>query len=188
MTSEKLEALIERHVQRYAQIEILDIYKLLHQAIFGPGHPIINRKAAQEWLERQSELLQPAPDQPLLESVHPDDSVVRLHLRPYLKLNGSLKKLLDASIESSKEITGELGTIASWWGIFQNMIDTGGPFADRFDVRTAGLIGRNRANESWPASHHSPTYDSTYKPVYRVLSRSLAEKLVQDQKIDCSFE
>jgi hypothetical protein len=188
MTSEKVEALIERHVQRYAEIDILDIYKLLHQAIFGPGHPITNRKAAEEWLERQSEILQPAPDQPLLESIHPDDAVLRLHLRPYLKLNGSLKKLLDASIESSKAIIGDLETMASWWEVFQHMTDADGSFANRFDARTVRLIGRNCANESWPASHHSPAYDFAYKPVYRVLSRSIAEKLLHDQKVQFHLE
>ena len=186
MTSEKVEALIEQHVKRYEQIDILDIYKLLHQAIFGPGHPITNRKAAQEWLERQSEILQPAPDQPLLESIHPEDAVVRLHLRPYLQLNGSLKRLLDASIESSKVIVGDLETMASWWAIFQHMTDAGRPFANRFDARTMGLLGRNSARESWPASHHSPAYDFTYKPVYRVLNRSLAEKLLNEQKLNFS--
>jgi len=38
--SDKLAALITRHVQRYPEIDILDVYKLLHQAVFGPGHAI----------------------------------------------------------------------------------------------------------------------------------------------------
>lgn len=187
MTDEKVEALIQRHIQRYAQIDILDIYKLLHQAVFGPGHPITNRKAAHEWLEKQRDILQPAPDQPLLESVHPEDTVVRLHLRPYLELNGNLKKLLDSSIESSKVIVGNLETMASLWKVFQQMTGTGGSLASRFDTRTVGLVGRNSANGSWPASHHSPIYDFTYKPVYRLLNRSLAEKLLHDQKLDFSL-
>ena len=187
MTNENVEALIERHVQRYAQLDILDVYKLLHQAVFGPGHPITNRKAAEEWLERQSQILQPAPNQALLESVHPEDAVMRLHLRPYLELNGSLKRLLEASVESSKVIAGDLETMASYWEIFQHMADTGKPLANRFDARTVRLIGRSRASEYWPASHHSPAYDLTYKPVYRVLSRPLAEKLLHDQKFQISF-
>jgi hypothetical protein len=187
MTSKKVEALIQRHIERYAQIDILDIYKLLHQALFGPGHPITNRKATEEWLVRQSEILQPLSGQPLLESVHPEDAVVRLHLRPYLELNGNLKKLLETLIESSQIITGDLETMASWWKIFQRMTDDSGSLARRFDRRTVALIGRTRAEESWPASHHSPAFDFTYKPVYRVLSRPLAEKLLQDQKLNLNL-
>lgn len=184
MTSDKVEALIQRYVQRYTAIDIQDIYKLLHEAVFGPGHPITNRKAAQEWLERQSQLLEPALTQPLLESIHPDDAVVRLHLRPYLALNGSLKKLLTASVESSKLISGDGETMAAWWAIFQHMIGEGGPLANRFDARTVALIGRTRTNEKWPAEHHSAAFDAAYKPAYRVLTRTLAEKLLKDQKLN----
>src|SRR5260221_12126626 len=98
----KLVALITAHVQRYTEIDVLDVYKLLHQAVFGPGHAITNQKAAREWLERESEILQPVAAEPLLESVHPEGSIVRLHLRPYLSVNGKLNKLLDALVHSSK--------------------------------------------------------------------------------------
>jgi hypothetical protein len=61
MTDEKVAALIRIHIQRYPAIDILDIYKLLHQAVFGPGHAITAVKAAREWLERETETL--APDE-----------------------------------------------------------------------------------------------------------------------------
>src|SRR5258708_32214339 len=113
MTTEKVEALIQRHIQRYPQIDIQDIYKLLHQAVFGPGHAIAKRKSAQEWLEWQSGLVQPESTQPLLESVHPDSEVVRLHLQPYLARRGNLKRLLDSFTEASKVINGNPETVAS---------------------------------------------------------------------------
>ena len=183
MTTEKVEALIQRHIQRYPQIDIQDIYKLLHQAVFGPGHAITKRKAAQEWLEWQSGLVQLAPNQPVLESIHPEDAVVRLHLQPYLALNGNLKRLLDAFIDSSKVMNGDLDTLSDWWGVFQRMTDKGKPLADRFDARTVVLIGRTRANEHWPAMHHSPAFDAAYNPIYRILTRPLAETLLEQQKI-----
>lgn len=183
MTDDRVPALILTHVRRYAEIDLLDVYKLLHQAVFGPGHAIPNQKAAREWLERESGLHIPDASQLLVESVHPEGEIVRLHLRPYLAAKGHLGKLLDAFIQSAKLIEGNPETMAVWWAIFQEMIGKDELLHNDFDPRTAALIGRTRAAEKWPASHHSPRFDRAYQPAYRVLTRSMAEKLLQDQRI-----
>src|SRR5262249_12436793 len=115
MSDEAVAALILTHVQRYADIDILDVYKLLHQAVFGPGHAVKNVKPAREWLERESEILQPAPAHPLLENIHPDQGIVRVHLRPYLAVKGSLEKLLEGFVESSKAVHGDAKIMIAWW-------------------------------------------------------------------------
>jgi len=182
--SGKLMALIKTHVQRYPEIDILDVYKLLHQAVFGPGHAIKNHKAAREWLERETEILQPAGAEPLLESVHPDGAIVRLHLRTYLALKGKLNKLLDAFIESSKMNSGSAATMAMDWGIFEQMIVPDGELAGRFNPRTVTLTGQTRASQNWPASQHSPNFEFAYRPAYRVLTSPLAEALLRAQRFD----
>jgi hypothetical protein len=184
MTGEKVAALIDVHVQRYPELDILDVYKLLHQAVFGSGHAIAGekaRKAAREWLERESELLQPAPAGPLIEDIHPDGALVRLHLRPYLAAHGQLNGLHDAFLESSRLAMGDPATIAAWWAIFQALVE--GPLGQRFDSRAVRLEGQTRARENWPASHHSPRFQRAYKPAYRVLARPVAEELLRKQKI-----
>lgn len=182
---EKVITLIRTHVQRYNAIDIMDVYKLLHQATFGPGQVIKNQRAAREWLDRESETLATVSiPEALVENIHPEGQIVRLHLRPYLAVRGDLRKLLDGFIQSSRSVEGNPAALASWWMLFQHMSDPGELFANRFDHRTVSLIGRTRANEQWPASHHSPPYDRTYKPVYRVLTRAIAETVLQDQKIN----
>lgn len=183
MAGEKIAELIQTHTRRYPEMEILDVYKLLHQAVFGPGHAIKNQKAAREWLERESELFVPNTDDPLIENIHPDGQIVRVHLRPYIGLHGSLGKLLDAFVQSSKVINGDMETMAAWWALFQQMVNPGGQFAARFDARTVMLEGRTHERERWPASHHSPPFDRAYKPAYRVLTRQIAEDLLRDQKL-----
>src|SRR5262245_30942035 len=93
--SSKVSTLILAHMRRYPELEMLDVYKLLHQAVFGPGHAIPSQKAAREWLEREFGLLHPDKARILLESVHPTGEIVRLHLRPYLAAKGNPGKLLD---------------------------------------------------------------------------------------------
>src|SRR5260370_41699546 len=102
MADDKVQVLIRTHVHRYSEIDILDIYKLLHQAVFGPGHAIKSIKPAREWLEREAAILQPGPpDQPLVENIHPEHQIVRVHLLPYLAAGGNLGRLLDAFVQSS---------------------------------------------------------------------------------------
>jgi hypothetical protein len=183
MTGEKIAELIQIHTRRYPEMEILDVYKLLHQSVFGPGHAIKNQKAAREWLERESQLFTPNPDEPLIENIHPDGQLVRVHLRPYMGLKGNLGKLLDGFIQSSKAINGDMAAMAALWTLFQGMVNPGGQFASRFDARTVSLEGRTHERERWPASHHSPPYERTYKPTYRVLTRPIAEDLLRGQKL-----
>lgn len=180
---DKVAALIRTHLHRYKEIEIKDIYRLLHQAVFGSGHPITAVKSEREWLERESEIAVPDPKAHLLENIHPEGKLVRLHLRPYLSAKGDLKKLLDAFIASSKSIKGEVSTMEAYWRIVERMTEPDGELANRFDARTVQLIGRTRAQENWPASHHSPNIVYAYKPIYRVLTLTAAQELLSKQKI-----
>lgn len=184
MGDEAVAALIHTHVNRYPAMDILDVYKLLHQAVFGPGHTITNRRATREWLERESDLLIPSYDEALLENIHPQGQIVRAHLRPYLAARGNLEKLLDGYIRSAEAVQGNSAIMAAWWDIFQHMVEEPGALASRFPARTIALVGRTRASENWPASHHSPAYDQTYKPAYRVLTLPVAEALLEAQRID----
>jgi hypothetical protein len=179
----KVAALIETHVQRYPEIDILDVYKLLHHAVFGPGHAIKNAKAVQEVLEVECGLLTPDAAASLVENVHPYSKFVRLHLRPYLAARGDVSALLKAFVQSANAVTGDSATMAAWWAIFEAMIAPGGALVGRFDARVAALERRTHASEQWPASHHSPRFERVYHPAYRVLAYPIAESLLGKQKI-----
>jgi hypothetical protein len=186
MNNPNLAQLITTHLERYPHMDTLDVYKLLHQAVFGPGQVIKNQKAAREWLERESGLLKPAAEQVLVESVHPEDEIVRLHLRPYLAEQGSLAQLLVAYAESSWTVQGTFDMMRDYWSSFEAMLQHSKYFNGHFDPRNTLLTGKVRAEEKWSNSHHSPQYNHYYKPVYRVLLREQAESLLKRQGI--SFE
>jgi hypothetical protein len=183
MPNSNLARLIATHHERYPHMDILDVYKLLHQAVFGTGQVIKNQKAAKEWLERESELLKPSGEQVLLESVHPEGEIVRLHLRPYIAEQGSLAQLLVAYAETSRAVQGNPDTMRDYWSLFESLLQPSAQFDGRFDLRSATLTGRVRAEERWSNSHHSPQYIHYYKPVYRVLLREQAETLLKRQGI-----
>jgi hypothetical protein len=177
MNDERLHALIQTHLTRYPQFEVMDTYKLLHQATFGPGHLIASKKATREWLESESEQLTPSMKELLVETIHPDGRIVRLHLRPYLAYGGKLKPLLDAFVRSAGQVPGDPDAMAHRWLVFERLCQPGGVYADRFDLQEVRMFGRIRRKENWPAMHHSPTYQTAYKPAYRVLTCEEAEAL-----------
>lgn len=186
MATDSLEKLIDAHLKRYPEMDILDVYKLLHQGAFGAGHSISNRKTAREWLDHEASLIKPESGSPLLESVHPNGAIMRLHLRPYLAANGSLPALLDVYVKSADAVKGDPAMMQSWWNAFSQMILPDAPFAGRFDERSVGLVGRTRAAESWATAPHSPRYIALYKPYYRLLTREYANGLLSQQTIPSS--
>lgn len=183
MSEQQVATLIRAHLQRYSEIDIMDIYRMLHQAVFGPGKKITAVNAERDYLGREIEMLRPDSTALLVENIHPEGLIVRLHLRPYLAVRGDMDTLLSAFIATSEKVRGSENTMAAWWGIFQHMTQPGEILANRFDTRTVSLIGRTRASERWSAAHHSPPFLQTYKPAYRVLTRQIADELLSGQGI-----
>jgi hypothetical protein len=181
--AEAVAALIQAHVTRYPVLTVTDVYRLLHQAVFGVGTRIPNRKTAREWLDYEASLAAPDAAGLLVESVHPAGEVVRVYLPAYRAAGGSISALLDAYIKSSEQPAGDPALMLSWWAIFTAMIAPDGALAGRFEARVVTLTGRMRAAESWAALAHSPSYIESYHPFYRVLTRSQAEGLLRQQNI-----
>jgi hypothetical protein len=177
MSDSRVVNLILTHVARYPEATLVDVYKLLHQATFGPGHLIPSKKAAREWLEQELSQLVPSRVEPLIEAIHPDGAVVRLHLRPYLAYQGASTPLLEAFIRSAEQIQGEPDVMLARWQTFDTLCREGTLNTGRFPLREISLFGQIRQREQWPAVHHSPPYEAAYHPKYRVLTRAEAEAL-----------
>ena len=183
MSEERVASLILAHLERYPASQIADVYKLLHQATFGIGHLIANKKTARAWLDHEIGLITPAAAGAVAEHIHPDGLIVRLHLRPYLGQGGSAKALLDAMVRAAGEMQGDPDILRQRWERLVDLCQPGGPCAERFALREVRLMGQVRAREGWPAVHHSRDYISAYQPVYRVLTRAEAEALCKKQDI-----
>lgn len=179
MGDEAVIALIRRHLRRYPESDYHDVYKLLHQAAFGPGHLLKDKKKALEWIERDLE--DPGPETALIEAIHPEGHMVRLHLRPYAAQGGNLRRLRDALVTSAKEATGDPEAMAGWWEAFCRWVE-----AEGFDLREMRLFSKAWAAQGWPAEHHSPAYREAYAPAYRVLTVGQAAALCEKQ--DIAFE
>jgi hypothetical protein len=176
-TEQQVATLIETHLARYPAAQVGDVYKLLHQATFGPGHAIASRKVTRDWIAREMETLTPARDEALLENVHPAGEIVRVHLRPFMSYDGKPKTLVDAMVSSAKQVAGTIEQMVARWACFEAACQPGATLADRFALRDVQLLGRIRADEGWPAMHHTPAFHEAYRPAYRVLVASEARQL-----------
>jgi hypothetical protein len=67
---------------------LLDIYKCLHQGEFGVGHLIDATDRFQNRLLYEMSRIRPTSDEPLLENVSIDGTVMRVNLRPFRAIFG----------------------------------------------------------------------------------------------------
>jgi len=102
------ETIIKNQLKIHPGFEIRDLYKLIFQISFGPHHFVKDRKGVYFILKREISISEnPFKNEKLIELIDPDMRVVRINLRPYKLLGGSLKKLAEIFIDSTKIIKGD---------------------------------------------------------------------------------
>ena len=159
--------LLSSHLERYPQMELEDIYKLLHQAAMGPEHAVADAAVARERLIAEAQQLGPGPSDPRVDPISPDGRLARVHLRPYLKGGGKIDDLAAAFIATAKSYPASLDKLTKFCGCLGDLAATGAiPFPreaiDHFFV--------DLAQRGYPAIRHSETYRSLYHPAYRVVA------------------
>ncbi|MBZ0306917.1 MAG: hypothetical protein K8I82_12680, partial [Anaerolineae bacterium] len=132
MTNDSLAALIQTHLERYPEMDFMDVYKLLHQAAFGTGRPQVSRKVEREWLEEEFRIHKPDSRMRLMDEISPDGQWVRLHLRPYMAAGGKIEPLLETFITSSKQVNLSSERMESLWLGFETLVKT--RWSDRFPL------------------------------------------------------
>jgi hypothetical protein len=163
-----------RHAERYPLWGIDDLYKLIHQAAMGSEHAVADGTAARAWLVRELEVMGSGPEghcpeEPLVDPISTDGSVVRIHLRPYVRLGLDAEPLLAAFVRTAREFRKSVRVAEDGLAEAVRLADEGLVGLDR-----AG-IGRHAARMKaacFPAVHHSAAYVAAYRPAYRVVARA----------------
>lgn len=172
-TVARFEPVLSWHARRYASLEARDVYKLMHQAVAGPGHAIRNPDMARGWLDREWESLgMPLEGEQVLEPLSGDGRLVRLNLRPWRAAGREREEVFSAFLRTAQmvsppgdsirarmeEIRACQATIAAATGLAPGDLEA------FFDEKAA---------EGYPAVHHSEEYANAYAPAYRVVLRDL---------------
>ena len=149
-----------------------DLYKFLHQAVYGPGHAISDREAAEARMEREIESLDPPIEGELsCEALGGEPPLVRVNLRPFVADRGDPDLLLDAFVSSAEPKRGESRRMTTVLSLAASYVQCAGRGELAPELKE---LSTELAEKGYPAVHHSEAYVEAYKPAYRVVDEILA--------------
>ena len=159
-------------VASHPSVEAVDLYKFLHQAMFGPGHAITDATQAAKALQSElANLGPPTTNETWCDTLGGDPFLVRVNLRPFVANGFESETLADAFVATASTVPGNpqqmgvaLGLVVQWL-----------PSEGKNDL-AHGLqeFGRKMERQGYPAVHHSEAYQQAYRPAYRVIDGSVA--------------
>ena len=166
--------LLDQHIQRYPRMELVDVYKLLHQAAMGPGHAIDDPASARDKLDAELAQLGEGPDDPIADPISPDGKLARIHLRPYLAAGHSVSVLANAFVQAGHSHPPAPEKLEKFCACLGDLAAAGGmPFLrDEVESYVQAIAARG-----YPVVHHSSTYRAAYHPAYRVVALDLLPAL-----------
>jgi hypothetical protein len=160
------------HLESHPLGEAGDLYKFLHQAVFGPEHAIKDRDVAAEWMEREVEGLGPPLDgEPPCEPLGGEIPMVRVNLRPFVANGSDPDLLLDAFVESANRERGDGRQMETVLSLAASYVECAGRGEMAPEIRQ---LAARAAEAAFPAIHHSEAYVEAYRPAYRVIEKIFA--------------
>lgn len=149
------------HIEKYPEIMVEDLYKLLFQASFGPGHLINDCDRALNYLKEELSL--ELKDDIKHEEI--GNGYIRLYLNGYNIEDADwiLKMMLD-SIKIEKDIDFFMNAYEQSCDVIKTK--KGNEFLKAFIEFVEKMISLDL-----PAVHHSETYRKKYNPHYRVIKK-----------------
>jgi hypothetical protein len=165
----QLTRILEDHSQRYPRLQVVDLYKLLHQASMGSEHAASNEEDVRAWLEKELDTMGAGRQEPLIDPISPEGEIVRVHLGPYVEAGHDPEKLLEAFLRTAREYRGSVQRLRRYWGVAEQMA-----FAGRLSLLPDQIdeLMQRMEGQGFPAMHHSQIYRILYRPAYRVVART----------------
>ena len=174
---ESVWSLIRMHVERRPLLQAVDVYKLIYQGVFGVGHILGEGALRRLELEVSGLKMGEQPDEPLVEPVSADGSIVRVNLRPYMRRRLPLEGLFSAMMKT--EPVNDAGEFIRAWNIFKELVHIR---RLNFDLDEIDELSQGLDREHIPTRHHSRNYRETYRPSYRVVGLKMLKKILDEHK------
>jgi len=162
------------HLDDHPLVGAEDLYKFLHQAVYGPGHAIPNPEAAAAWMERELADIGPSLEgEPACEDLGGEPPLVRVNLRPFVARGGDADLLVDAFVASANHDRGTSRRMEVVLSLAASYVQCAGRGELSPELES---MAAEMAPQSYPAIHHSEAYVEAYRPAYRVVDEALAAK------------
>ena len=170
---ESLFKILNNHLTRTPDMQLQDVYKLLHQAALGSEHAVGDEQAVQDWMNRELVEMGAGPDDPLVDPIAPDGQIVRIHLRPYIRAGKDPQALLQAFIRTANEWHGSPDQLKSFGQSAAQFAREGLLPFHAGDLGSYFII---MEQQGFPAAHHTEVYERLYRPAYRVVAIQFLEE------------
>lgn len=175
----QLQELILYHYTKYPNMQIADVFKLLYQNEFGPGHMVSSTQASLAMLLEEAATLPKNTAAP--EVIEPiGNGLCRLYL-------GALQSGLTAQtlnrffVLTANQPQGNISAFEEKLAIFEQLCIEGQlPFAAAEVARQIKAY----CAAGYPAMHHSTQYNAAYAPAYRVVDKRFCDFLPLFSRID----
>lgn len=168
----ELREIMRQHAKKYPLMQPCDAVKLVYQNEFGGGHLVTDKEQSLVYLSNEYDSISQENDMPLFDDI--GNGIVRVHIASMDSYNLSIEKLNEIFVLSSGSIHGTSESFIKKLDVLEE--ETGhGIFSFSLDELKHYLQEYIDAGIK-PVSH-STEYKKAYKPAYRVVSKSLLEKL-----------
>lgn len=159
-------------VASHPQAKAVDLYKFLHQAMFGPGHAIPDKARAAGVLHSElADLGPPMSSESWCDALGGDPMLVRVNLRPFVANGFSSDALVEAFVATANAVR----TNPQQMGVALDLVVQWLQIDNRQDLgRDLHELAGTMAEKGYPPVHHSAAYRQAYQPAYRVIEASIA--------------
>jgi hypothetical protein len=158
--------LTSQHIARYPNLELIDLYKLLHQSALGASHA----SAADDILEKEFNLewdnLTGVHVEPAIDPISPDGKIARIHLRSYLSQDYSKDDLLMAFIRTANAQNGSQEKLKKFCNCLRDLSKAK---QLPFNPEDTEAFLNDVENKDYPTLRHSNIFKKEYEPNYRIV-------------------
>jgi hypothetical protein len=158
--------LTSQHIARYPNLELIDLYKLLHQSALGASHA----SASDDILEREFNLewdnLTGVHIEPAIDPISPDGKIARIHLRSYLSQDYSKDDLLTAFIRTANAHSGSKEKLKKFCSCLRDLSKAKQLPFNPEDIKA---FLNDVENKDYPTLRHSNIFKREYEPSYRIV-------------------
>lgn len=173
--------LVISHYNRYPEMEIEDVYKLLYQGAVGPEHAINSPEIFENSLAREMEEMDAGNKSiPLWENIRPDGELVRTNLAPYKVRGGNAEALSTLCLWTASSFKGQKGDLREAWHTFQKICSDNR--IRKFTLENFAILNEFLEKSDFPPVHHSKSYRNAYRPAYRLVRREFLSVLTLAEK------
>ncbi len=165
--SETVSQIIQKQFSIYPEMKIQDLYKFIHQAALGSEHAVKNFSSAKKWMEEELAGMNTFYHNELYDTLTSGGSLVRVNLRPYLKLGYDPELIVNAFIETANNYKGSVDTLKYFWSLAIKLADGGDIPLNKSEMVS---FFKEKEAQGFPAVHHSELYNNLYHPAYRVVA------------------